>query len=101
MSNNAIRFAHRAPTFGGHNAFTSAERADLVCEAPDPLAPTLALSRPDLAGRKPVAYTGGRFIYDEVNVICKVKVGPKKVRYERWIIGAVDADVVAAAGLVH
>lgn len=89
MSTSAQRFAHRTFVKSvGHvsTASLGLTSADLTPEVSDPLAPTLALAKPDLRGRMPVAWAAGRYIYDEVNVVCKVQLGPKKVRYERWVM---------------
>lgn len=92
MSASATRYAHRSFNKASGHVSTAAlglTRNDLTPEVADPLAPTLALSRPDLAGRKPIAYVGGTFFYDECNVVCRVPMGPKKVRYERWVMANV------------
>ena len=89
MSASATRFAHRTFVKAvGHHSVASLglTRDDLMPEVSDPLAPTLALSKPDLRGRMPVAWAAGQYVYDEVNVVCKIQLGPKKVRYERWIV---------------
>lgn len=89
MSASATRFAHRTFVKASGHVSTAAlglTRDDLTPVGVDPLAPTLALSKPDLRGRMPVAWAAGQYVYDEVNVICKIQLGPKRVRYERWIV---------------
>ena len=89
MSASATRFAHRPFIKSVGHVSTAAlglTRDDLVPVQADPLAPTLALSKPDMRGRMPVAWAEGQYVYDEVNVVCKIQLGPKRVRYERWIV---------------
>ena len=106
MSNNASRFAPTRATkdVGYHVAFTATEREAWSARSTpvlvDPLAPTLALSAPDLQGRKPVAWANGSFCYDEANVVCRISLGAKRTRYERWVLTRHACDLSGAAGMV-
>lgn len=91
MSHNATRYArtHFTKNVGFHSAaslgLSPADLAPVPVPVPERL-PAESLARPDLAGRMPIAYAGGRYIYDEVNVVCAVPAGRGRVRYERWIV---------------
>ena len=92
MSASAIRFAHRALTKSIGHVSTAAlglTESDLTPEVSDPLAPTLALSKPDCFGRMPVAWAAGGYVYDECNLqsveTTKLRRG-KIVTIQRWIV---------------
>ena len=88
MSNNATRYArHHAHAKRVGQVFVPSDWLGLTPAPIDAPAPVPGVPAPlDLAGRKPIAYAGGRYIYDEVNVICSMPAGRGRVRYERWIV---------------
>ena len=89
MSHNATRYArtHFTKNVGFHSTASLGLRPADLAPVPVPeRLPAESLARPDLRGRMPIAYVGGRYIYDEVNVVCSMPAGRGRVRYERWIV---------------